>query len=55
MRSHERRGPAFWFLAVFFGLFVIFLYGPLSTIIILSFQGTSGGLTFPMNGASFHW
>jgi putative spermidine/putrescine transport system permease protein len=55
MRSHETRGPAFWFLAVFFGVFVLFLYGPLSTIIILSFQGPSGGLTFPMNGASFHW
>jgi putative spermidine/putrescine transport system permease protein len=55
MRSHEKRGPAFWFLAVFFGVFVLFLYGPLSTIIILSFQGPSGGLTFPMNGASFHW
>jgi putative spermidine/putrescine transport system permease protein len=36
-------------------VFVLFLYGPLSTIIILSFQGPSGGLTFPMNGASFHW
>jgi putative spermidine/putrescine transport system permease protein len=55
MRSHEKRGPTFWFLAVFFGVFVLFLYGPLSTIIILSFQGPSGGLTFPMNGASFHW
>jgi putative spermidine/putrescine transport system permease protein len=55
MRSHERRGPAFWLLAAFFGVFVLFLYGPLSTIIILSFQGPSGGLTFPMNGASFHW
>jgi putative spermidine/putrescine transport system permease protein len=55
MRAHERRGATFWFLAVFFSLFVIFLYGPLSTIIILSFQGPSGGLTFPMNGASFHW
>ena len=39
MRSHERRGPAFYLLAVFFVLFVLFLYGPLSTIVILSFQG----------------
>ena len=55
MRSHEARGPGFWLLAIFFGLFVLFLYGPLSTIIILSFQGPRGGLTFPMNGVSFAW
>ena len=55
MRSHERRGPAFYFLAAFFVVFVLFLYGPLSTIIILSFQGPSGGLTFPMNGVSMRW
>ena len=35
----ERRGPAFWLLGAFFVLFVLFLYGPLSTIVILSFQG----------------
>jgi putative spermidine/putrescine transport system permease protein len=55
MRSHERRGAAFWLLAAFFVLFVAFLYGPLSTIVILSFQGPRGGLTFPMNGVSLHW
>ena len=53
--QHGKRGPAFWFLGAFFCLFVLFLYGPTSTIVILSFQGPSGGLTFPMNGASFHW
>ena len=55
MRSNERRGAAFWLLAAFFGLFVLFLYGPLSTIVILSFQGPRGGLTFPMNGVSLTW
>jgi putative spermidine/putrescine transport system permease protein len=55
MRSHERRGPGFYFLAAFFVLFLMFLYGPLSTIIILSFQGPNGGLTFPMNGVSLTW
>lgn len=54
-RSHEPRGPVFFFLALFFGLFVLFLYGPLSTIVILSFQGPDGGLTFPMNGVSLKW
>jgi len=51
----EKRGPGFYALAAFFALFVVFLYGPLSTIVILSFQGPDGGLTFPMNGVSVHW
>ncbi|WGF89037.1 ABC transporter permease [Marinivivus vitaminiproducens] len=51
----EKRGLSFWILAGFFGLFVLFLYGPLSAIFILSFQGPGGGLTFPMQGASLNW
>ncbi|MGB0661241.1 MAG: ABC transporter permease [Mangrovicoccus sp.] len=50
-----QRGRAFYFLAAFFALFVLFLYGPIVTIGILSFQGPQGGLTFPMNGVSMHW
>ena len=37
------------------GLFILFLYGPTLTILVLSFQGPDGGLTFPMNGFSIHW
>jgi putative spermidine/putrescine transport system permease protein len=55
MRSHEKRPTSFYFLAALFVLFVLFLYGPLSTIVILSFQGPDGGLTFPMNGVSLRW
>ncbi|WP_323771799.1 ABC transporter permease [Antarctobacter sp.] len=51
----ERRPRSFYVLAAFFGLFVLFLYGPILTIGILSFQGPQGGLTFPMNGVSLHW
>jgi len=51
----EKRSLGFYVLATFFGLFVLFLYGPLSAIIVLSLQGPDGGLTFPMNGASLHW
>jgi putative spermidine/putrescine transport system permease protein len=51
----ESRGAAFYWLALLFGLFVLFLYGPIITILILSFQGPEGGLTFPMNGVSLHW
>lgn len=50
-----RRPSAFYALATVFGLFVLFLYGPMLTIIALSFQGPTGGLTFPMHGASTHW
>src|ERR1700727_2461064 len=51
----EERSPAFYWLAAFFSLFVLFLYGPMIVIFILSFQGPTGGLTFPMNGVSLHW
>src|ERR1700758_3032666 len=51
----KSRGAAFYWLALLFGLFVLFLYGPMVTIVILSFQGPEGGLTFPMNGVSLHW
>ena len=49
------RSPAYFAMAVIFGLFVLFLYGPMIAIMVLSFQGPDGGLTFPMNGFSFHW
>jgi putative spermidine/putrescine transport system permease protein len=51
----QRRPPAFYALATVFGLFVLFLYGPMLTIIVLSFQGPTGGLTFPLHGVSTHW
>lgn len=51
----ETRGREFYILAIFFAIFVLFLYGPLSAILILAFQGPNGGLTFPLNGVSLHW
>src|SRR5262249_30832506 len=54
-RMGEHRSAAFYWLAALFALFVIFLYGPMVAIILLSFQGPEGGLTFPMNGVSLHW
>ncbi|MEY2893940.1 MAG: hypothetical protein RJA98_3848 [Pseudomonadota bacterium] len=51
----EPRAPGFWPLALLFALFVVFLYGPVATIFVLSFQGPEGGLVFPMRGWSFHW
>ena len=53
--TREGRAKGFWPLAFVFGLFVLFLYGPVITIFVLSFQGPDGGLTFPMRGLSTHW
>jgi putative spermidine/putrescine transport system permease protein len=49
------RPPGFVPLLLVFIAFVAFLYGPMITIFILSFQGPEGGLTFPMRGVSLHW
>jgi putative spermidine/putrescine transport system permease protein len=50
-----KRPWTFYLLAALFTLFVLFLYGPMTVIYILSFQGPNGGLTFPMNGFSTEW
>ena len=51
----DQRTAGFWFLALFFTAFVLFLYGPMLVIVVLSFQGPEGGLTFPLRGLSLHW
>ena len=53
--SRSRRPLSFWLLAAFFAAFVLFLYGPMFAIFVLSFQGPEGGLTFPLRGLSLHW
>ncbi len=56
MHSADGSRPwTFYVFAAFFGLFVAFLYGPMTVIYILSFQGPQGGMTFPMNGFSLEW
>ncbi|MGJ5180596.1 ABC transporter permease [Bradyrhizobium oligotrophicum] len=51
----DKRPRSFYILALFFAAYVLFLYGPMIAIYILSFQGPDGGLTFPMNGVSLTW
>ena len=53
--ANGRRPWTFYALATVFTLFVLFLYGPMACIYILSFQGPNGGLTFPLNGVSTRW
>jgi putative spermidine/putrescine transport system permease protein len=56
MRNADGSRPwTFYFFAGLFTLFVLFLYGPMTVIYILSFQGPQGGMTFPMNGVSLEW
>jgi putative spermidine/putrescine transport system permease protein len=50
-----KRSLEFRLLAAFFVAYVLFLYGPMLVIVILSFQGPEGGLTFPLRGVSTHW
>jgi putative spermidine/putrescine transport system permease protein len=51
----DPRPRSYYVLATFFGLFLLFLYGPMVAIFILSFQGPAGGLVFPADGFSTHW
>lgn len=53
--KRQNRPLSFWLLATFFAAFVLFLYGPMFAIFVLSFQGPEGGLTFPLRGVSLHW
>ncbi|MCW5237256.1 ABC transporter permease [Verminephrobacter eiseniae] len=55
MSARLSRPAGFWPLAMVFGLFVLFMYGPMLVIFMLSLQGPAGGLTFPMRGLSLHW
>ncbi len=40
---HKKRPASFYWLAAFFWTVCAFLYGPISAIVILSFQGQMGG------------
>jgi putative spermidine/putrescine transport system permease protein len=51
----KKKPLSFYFLAAFFSLFILFLYGPFTAIFLLSLQGPEGQLTFPMRGFSFYW
>src|ERR1700684_2104086 len=54
-RISDKRPWTFYALATLFGAFLMFLYGPMFVIYVLSFQGPDGGVTFPMVGTSFVW
>lgn len=51
----KKKSLSFYLLLAFFCLFVLFLYGPMITIFILSLQGPDGTLTFPVRSFGFYW
>lgn len=50
----ERRATK-WGLGFYFLLFLIFLYGPMIVMAVISLQGASASITFPLRGFSLHW
>ena len=48
MHGDDTRPWTFYAFAAFFTLFVLFLYGPMIVIYILSFQGPNGGMTLSL-------
>jgi putative spermidine/putrescine transport system permease protein len=41
--------------SIYYVLFLIFIYGPMFAMFVLSFQGRRGGTSFPMRGFSLYW
>ena len=39
----------------YYVVFLLFIYGPMFAMFILSFQGRRGGTSFPMRGFSLYW
>ena len=53
--SYGSRPWTFYVLALLFTLFVIFLYGPMLAVLVLSCQGPSASLVFPLRDPSLMW
>jgi putative spermidine/putrescine transport system permease protein len=51
----QGRPWTFYALATLFGVYLLFLYGPMLVMYVLSFQGPNGGVTFPLVGTSLVW
>ena len=41
--------------SVYYFVFVLFIYGPMFAMFVLSFQGRRGGTSLPMRGVSLYW
>ncbi|MDH3232417.1 MAG: ABC transporter permease [Alphaproteobacteria bacterium] len=54
VRRAKRVGTKAGF-SVYYMLFLVFIYGPMIAMFILSFQGRRGGTSFPLRGFSLYW
>lgn len=50
-----QRTASYYVLSFIFAAFLLFLYGPMLCVYLLSFQGPEGGMSFPMRGFSLTW
>ena len=41
--------------SLYYAIFLLFIYGPMIAMFVLSFQGRRGGTSFPMRGFSLYW
>ena len=41
--------------SIYYVIFLLFIYGPMFAMFVLSFQGRRGGTSFPMRGFSLYW
>ena len=41
--------------SVYYAVFILFIYGPMIAMFLLSFQGRRGGTSFPMRGFGIYW
>ena len=53
--EHRRKARVKAGFGVYYAIFLLFVYGPMFAMFVLSFQGPRGGVTFPMRGLSFFW
>ena len=54
-RERKKRAWIKTGFASYFVIFLLFIYGPMFAMFILSFQGRRGGTSFPMRGTSLYW
>ena len=54
-RERRRKALVKSGFSVYYCIFLLFIYGPMIAMFILSFQGRRGGTSFPMRGVSFYW
>ena len=51
----KKRAAVKTLFSSYYVVFLLFIYGPMFAMFILSFQGRRGGTSFPMRGASLYW